>query len=400
MESLRDFLAESINATTLINLSTAEINEVCPEVKHLKQTIIDAMDKQIEREYGVFKATVSANTRDTTALLGMNGEVGVSEQCRDFAAKTVAGLEKGSVKRMAKDDAGHFIPEEDHDHPENYHEEEEENGKCKSKATKTYGKKTSTARPKPAAKATTALKTLNMKKPRMPTSVKIAKEKGKAARVAAFGENRCAASGAAEVDEIAVMTEARNRHDEIADTKTKKKKKSRTIQNTSSATPPTTTTLFTSNALKTTIVTGPHKKKRKPVPSLPLPDDENSIKLIVSAITKHMVTYNLYIPPTNITSYNIIGDNRAGTPPSTILSEVLRRCWVQKTMSTITSAVKTPKPSSALATMMRKVSAGNKKIEVTKKWTEAMRKWMAILAMRRLHKNKVLLQQTLTLSVK
>ncbi|ETO83086.1 hypothetical protein F444_02835, partial [Phytophthora nicotianae P1976] len=229
------------------------------------------------------------------------------------------------------------------------------NGKCKSKATKTYGKKTSTARPKPAAKATTALKTLNMKKPRMPTSVKIAKEKGKAARVAAFGENRCAASGAAEVDEIAVMTEARNRHDEIADTKTKKKKKIRTIQNTSSATPPTTTTPFTSNALKTTIVTGPHKKKRKPVPSLPLPDDENSIKLIVSAITK-------------------------------------------KTMSTITSAVKTPKPSSALATMMRKVSAGNKKIEVTKKWTEAMRKWMAILAMRRLHKNKVLLQQTLTLS--
>ncbi|KUF79668.1 hypothetical protein AM587_10003830 [Phytophthora nicotianae] len=120
----------------------------------------------------------------------------------------------------------------------------------------------------------------------MPTSVKIAKEKGKAARVAAFGENRCAASGAAEVDEIAVMTEARNRHDEIADTKTKKKKKIRTIQNTSSATPPTTTTPFTSNALKTTIVTGPHKKKRKPVPSLPLPDDENSIKLIVSAITK------------------------------------------------------------------------------------------------------------------
>ncbi|ETP24146.1 hypothetical protein F441_02813 [Phytophthora nicotianae CJ01A1] len=55
----------------------------------------------------------------------MNGEVGVSEQCRDVAAKTVAGLEKGSVKRMAKDDAGHFIPEEDHDHPENYHEEEE-----------------------------------------------------------------------------------------------------------------------------------------------------------------------------------------------------------------------------------------------------------------------------------
>ncbi|ETL47577.1 hypothetical protein L916_02691 [Phytophthora nicotianae] len=120
----------------------------------------------------------------------------------------------------------------------------------------------------------------------MPTSVKIAKEKEKAARVAAFGENRCVASGAAEVDEIAVMTEARNRHDEIADTKTKKKKKSRTIQNTSSATPPTTTTPFTSNALKTTIVTGPHKKKRKPVPSLPLPDDENSIKLIVSAITK------------------------------------------------------------------------------------------------------------------
>ncbi|KUG01973.1 hypothetical protein AM587_10004523 [Phytophthora nicotianae] len=255
MESLRDFLAESINAThrlndalgfdqvlaalqplpdilpnlpraaesleTLINLSTAEINEVCREVKHLKQTVIDAMDKQIEREYGVFKAT---------ALM--------------------------------------------------------KNGKCKSKATKTYGKKTSTARPKPAAKATTALKTLNMKKPRMPTSVKIAKEKGKAARVAAFGENRCAASGAAEVDEIAVMTEARNRHDEIADTKTKKKKKIRTIQNTSSATPPTTTTPFTSNALKTTIVTGPHKKKRKPVPSLPLPDDENSIKLIVSAITK------------------------------------------------------------------------------------------------------------------
>ncbi|ETI54339.1 hypothetical protein F443_02828 [Phytophthora nicotianae P1569] len=84
MESLRDFLAESINAThrlndalgfdqvlaalqplpdilpnlpraaesleTLINLSTAEINEVCREVKHLKQTIIDAMDKQIERD--------------------------------------------------------------------------------------------------------------------------------------------------------------------------------------------------------------------------------------------------------------------------------------------------------------------------------------------------------------
>ncbi|ETK94186.1 hypothetical protein L915_02716 [Phytophthora nicotianae] len=68
MESLRDFLAESINATTLINLSTAEINEVCREVKHLKQTIIDAMDKQIEREYGVFKATVSANTRDTTVF--------------------------------------------------------------------------------------------------------------------------------------------------------------------------------------------------------------------------------------------------------------------------------------------------------------------------------------------